>query len=280
MTKPVVTATTLVTDDGVPIDAIHLPGTGDLAIVVAHGFTLSWQRPNVWRIANRFNRDQAAGVLTFDFRGHGRSGGLSTLGDREISDLDVVAAWARQLGYQRVAAVGFSMGASIVLRHAGLVGGLDAVVSVSGPGRWYYRGTEPMRRVHFAVEHRVGRFVTRRWLKTRISPEGWKLVPVPPAEAAARIAPVPLLIVHGDQDHYFPPEHARQLYMAAREPKELWLLPGMGHAEAACSAELVDRIGAWVARAVTAPFAETAAGTSQPDPAEPDSGDPTPNAAA
>ena len=116
MTKPVVTATTLVTDDGVPIDAIHLPGTGDLAIVVAHGFTLSWQRPNVWRIANRFNRDQAAGVLTFDFRGHGRSGGLSTLGDREISDLNVVVAWARQLGYQQVAAVGFSMGASIVLR--------------------------------------------------------------------------------------------------------------------------------------------------------------------
>ena len=203
MAKPVVSATTLVTEDGVPIDAIHLPGAGDLAIVVAHGFTLSWQRPNVWRIANRFN--QMAGVLTFDFRGHGRSGGLSTLGDREIRDIEVVVAWARQLGYQRVAAVGFSMGASIVLRHAGLVGGLDAVVSVSGPGQWYYRGTEPMRRVHFAVEHRIGRFVTKRWLKTRISPEGWKLVPVPPAEAAAQISPVPLLIVHGDQDHYFPP---------------------------------------------------------------------------
>src|SRR5271166_502495 len=247
MTKPVVTATTLVTEDGVPIDAIHLPGTGDLAIVVAHGFTLSWQRPSVWRIANRFN--QTAGVFTFDFRGHGRSGGLSTLGDREISDLDVVVAWARQFGYQRVAAVGFSMGASIVLRHAGLVGGLDAVVSVSGPGRWYYRGTEPMRRVHFAVEHRIGRFVTRRWLKTRVSPQGWKLVPVPPAEAAAQISPVPLLIVHGDKDHYFPPEHARQLYMAAREPKEFWLIPGMGHAESACGQALVDRIGRWVDQA-------------------------------
>ena len=244
MTKHVVTATTLVTEDGVPIDAIHLPGPKDLAIIIAHGFTLSWQRPNVWRIANRFS--QNAGVVTFDFRGHGRSGGLSTLGDREIKDLDVAVAYARELGYQRIAAVGFSMGASIVLRHAGLIGGLDAVVSVSGPGRWYYRGTERMRRVHLAVEHRLGRFVTRRWLKTRISPEGWKLVPVPPAEAAAQISPVPLLIVHGDKDHYFPPEHARQLYMAAREPKELWLLPGMGHAESACSQDLVDRIARWL----------------------------------
>jgi len=261
LTKPVVTATTLVTEDGVPIDAIHLPGPADLAVVVAHGFTLSWQRPNVWRVANRFN--QTAGVVTFDFRGHGRSGGLSTLGDQEIRDLDAAVAYARVLGYRRVAAVGFSMGASVVLRHAGLIGGLDAVVSVSGPGRWYYRGTERMRRVHLAVEHRLGRFVTRRWLKTRISPEGWKLIPVPPAEAAARIAPVPLLIVHGDQDLYFPPEHARQLYMAAREPKELWLLPGMGHAEAACSQELVDRIARWIDQAT--------ARSSTSEPAAPES---------
>ena len=258
MTKPVVTATTLVTEDGVPIDAIHLPGRRDLAIVVAHGFTLSWQRPSVWRIANRFN--QMAGVFSFDFRGHGRSGGLSTLGDREIRDLDVVVRWARELGYQRVAAVGFSMGASIVLRYAGLVGGLDAVVSVSGPGRWYYRDTEPMRRVHFAVEHRLGRFVTRRWLKTRISPEGWKLIPVPPAEAAAKISPVPLLIVHGEQDLYFPPEHARQLYLAAREPKELWLIPGFGHAERHTDDALVDRLAAWADKASAV---SQRAGTSQ-----------------
>jgi pimeloyl-ACP methyl ester carboxylesterase len=248
MAKPVVTATTLVTEDGVPIEAIHLPGPKDLAIVVAHGFTLSWQRPNVWRIANRFNR--TAGVLTFDFRGHGRSGGLSTLGDREIRDLDVVVAYARELGYRRVAAVGFSMGASIVLRHAGLIGGLDAVVSVSGPGRWYYRGTERMRRVHLAVEHRLGRYVTRRWLKTRISHEGWKLVPVPPAEAAARISPVPLLIVHGDKDEYFPVDHAQRLYDAARDPKDLWLIPGMGHAESGAGPQVVKRIGTWITEAV------------------------------
>jgi pimeloyl-ACP methyl ester carboxylesterase len=276
MTKPVVSATTLVTEDRVPIDAIHLPGTMDLAIVVAHGFTLSWQRPHVWRIANRFNR--AAGVLTFDFRGHGRSGGLSTLGDLEIRDLDVVVAYARELGYKRIAAVGFSMGASIVLRYAGLIGGLDAVVSVSGPGRWYYRGTERMRRVHLAVEHRLGRWVTRWLLKTRVSPQGWKLVPVPPAEAAARIAPVPLLIVHGDKDLYFPPEHARQLYMAAREPKELWLLPGMGHAEAACDSELVDRIARWIDQATQA-ATELADAPSAP-PAEAPIPAVTPDAAA
>src|SRR5260370_40664822 len=100
MTKPVVTAMTLVTEDGVPIQAIHLPGRKDIAIVVAHGFTLSWQRPNVWRIANRFN--QMAGVLSFDFPAHRPSGGLSTLGDRQGNHLGAVLPWPRQLGYPRV----------------------------------------------------------------------------------------------------------------------------------------------------------------------------------
>ena len=244
MSRPVVKALTLVTSDGVPIDAAHLPGDHDLAIVLGHGFTLSWQRPAIWRIATRLN--QFGGVVIFDFRGHGRSGGLSTLGDREINDLDVAVAYARELGYRRIATVGFSMGASIAVRHAGLIGGVDAVVSVSGPGWWYYRGTKPMRRVHWAVERRVGRLVTRTWMKTRVSSVRWNPDPVPPSEAAPLITPPPLLVVHGDQDLYFPPDHAQQLYEAAAEPKELWIVPGFGHAETGMNAPLLDRIGQWV----------------------------------
>jgi pimeloyl-ACP methyl ester carboxylesterase len=248
MVQPVLKAHTLVTQDGVPIDTIHLPGRKEFAIVLAHGFTLSWQRPAVWRIANRLSR--SGGVISFDFRGHGRSGGLSTMGDRETNDLDVAVAYARELGYQRVAAVGFSMGASIVVRYAGLVGGLDAAVSVSGPGWWYYRGTKPMRRVHWAVERKAGRLVTRAWLKTRVSSARWDPVPVPPAEAAAQISPTPFLVVHGDQDLYFPVEHAQRLYDYAREPRELWVVPGFGHAESAMNAALTDRVATWVSRAV------------------------------
>jgi pimeloyl-ACP methyl ester carboxylesterase len=261
MTQPVLKARTLVTEDGVPIEAMHLPRDTDLAIVVAHGFTLSWQHGAVWRVARRLNR--TAGVIAFDFRGHGRSGGRSTMGDRETRDLAVVVGYARELGYRRIVVVGFSMGASIVVRYAGLVGGVDAAVSVSGPGRWYYRGTYPMRRVHWAVEHRLGRVITRVWLNTRISSGRWNPVPMPPAEAAARIAPIPLLVVHGDKDPYFPVEHAHQLYRAAREPKELWLVPGFGHAESGSDDALVDRIAAWAdkmtARATPADGGDTQA---------------------
>jgi pimeloyl-ACP methyl ester carboxylesterase len=243
MAKPVTKIQTLVTDDGVPIEAVHLASDGGFCFVVAHGFTLNWQRPRVWWVINRLSVH--GGVVAFDFRGHGRSGGTTTLGDKEIKDLDAAVRYARDLGYEQVATVGFSMGASVALRHAGLVGGVDAVVSVSGPGRWYYRGTPAMRRVHWAIEHKAGRLLARSVLNTRISGGRWDPIPLPPADAAALIAPTPLLIVHGDRDEYFPPDHAEQLFDAARQPKELWIVPGIGHAESGVSGPLLDRIGRW-----------------------------------
>ena len=51
---------TLVTEDGVAIDAVHLAGRDDLAVVMAHGFTLYWQHGAVWKAATRLNRSGRA----------------------------------------------------------------------------------------------------------------------------------------------------------------------------------------------------------------------------
>jgi len=232
------------TSDGVPIDAWHDAGPAELGIVLAHGFTGGWRRPAVRRAAATLA--SKAGVVTFDFRGHGRSGGHSTVGDREIFDLAAAAEWARALGYERVATLGFSMGAAVAVRHAALCGGIDAVAAVSGPARWYYRGTAPMRRAHWVIERRLGRMVGRVALRTRIASRGWNPLPEPPHAVAARIAPVPLLVVHGDADPYLPIEHAEQLYAAASQPKRLWIEPGFGHAENAAPDDLLLRIGDWL----------------------------------
>ncbi len=165
----------LLTTDGVRVVAEHRPSRGpdDLAIVVAHGFSGALERPAVRRVAEEFRA--YAGVVTFSFRGHGESGGRSTVGDRETLDLDAAVGWAWRMGYRSVATVGFSMGGSVVLRHAGgnVRERVDAVVSVSSPARWYYRGTAPMRRLHWVVTRPVGRVVSRYGLGTRIHPEDW-----------------------------------------------------------------------------------------------------------
>lgn len=214
--------------------------------MVAHGFTGDLERPHVRRVAGVLARHGA--VVTFSFRGHGASGGRSTVGDREVYDLAAAVEWARALGHTRVVTVGFSMGGSVVLRHAALHlgdAGTDAVVAVSAPARWYYRGTAPMRRLHWLVTRPEGRLLGRYGLRTRIHHRDWDPVPTSPVESVPLIAPTPLLIVHGDQDGYFPVDHPRMLADAAPGHAELWLEPGMGHAEHASDDELVARIGAW-----------------------------------
>jgi pimeloyl-ACP methyl ester carboxylesterase len=250
--------TFLRTDDGVAIDAVYEPGAagrdasgspaGSPVFVVAHGFTGDADRPHVRRVAAAFARYGA--VVTFSFRGHGASGGRSTVGDREVLDLAAAVRWARGLGHTRVATVGFSMGGSVVLRHAALHGRehggrTDAVVSVSAPARWYYRGTAPMRRLHWLVTRPAGRLVGRYGFRTRIHHRDWDPVPLSPVEAVPGIAPTPLLVVHGDRDGYFPLDHPRMLADAAGDHGELWLEPGMGHAENAAADELLERIARW-----------------------------------
>ncbi|MET8574496.1 alpha/beta fold hydrolase [Streptomyces sp. NPDC005012] len=248
--------TFLRTTDGVTIDAVYDPGpavydppgaeSDHPAIVMAHGFTGDLERPHVRRIARSFSPFGA--VITFSFRGHGASGGHSTVGDKEVHDLAAAVAWARELGHRRVATVGFSMGGSVVVRHAALPdAGVDAVATVSGPARWYYRGTAAMRRLHWVVLRPAGRLVGRLALRTRIHHRDWDPVPPSPVESAPLIAPVPLLVVHGDSDPYFPLDHPRSLVEASGGHAEFWLEEGMGHAENATGEELARRLGAWLA---------------------------------
>ncbi|MEU6353534.1 alpha/beta fold hydrolase [Streptomyces sp. NPDC047072] len=257
--------TFLHTADGVTIDSVYdppasvydtsAPSVRGPVFVIAHGFTGDADRPHVRRVVEAFT--QYGGVVSFSFRGHGASGGRSTVGDREVLDLAAAVGWARELGHARVVTVGFSMGGSVVLRHAALyrrehdgrTGAYsDAVVSVSAPARWYYRGTAPMRRVHWLITRPEGRLLGRYGFRTRIHHRDWDPVPLSPVEAVPRIAPTPLLIVHGDRDGYFPLDHPRMLAKAAAGHADLWLEP-MGHAEHASSDELLGRIGDW---AVTA----------------------------
>lgn len=242
----------LLTEDGVVLAARHTPyvfGAGaapDLAVVVAHGFTGSSAKPDVREIVDVMSHH--AGVISFDFRGHGRSSGACTMGDREVLDVDAAVGWALALGYRRVATLGFSMGGAAVIRQAAegsRAAEVRAVATVSSPARWWFRGTTAMRRVHFAIEHPAARWFTALALRTRIATDGWDPPPSSPVECAPRLE-VPLLVVHHERDHYFPVDHAEAIYAAAREPKELWIEPVAGHAESAATPDLIARIAQWL----------------------------------
>lgn len=239
------------TVDGVTLVGVHLPGPDAgsplTAFVVAHGMTNATFKPSTRTVLGRFA--QHAPVIAFDFRGHGRSGGRSTVGRDEVLDVDAAIGFAREQGYRRIAVVGFSLGAAVALRHAGSVGTdpmlrnpADVVVAVSPPARWFLRESRSMLRVQWMVEHPIGPWVGPR-LGIRLG-EPWPTVPSTPLEEVGRISPTPLLLVHGTADHYFGPEQSVQLHRAATG-SELWLIDGMGHAENGTAGETLDRIAGW-----------------------------------
>ena len=246
--------------DGVRLAGTYLPGpaaTSAPAVVLLHGFGGHRTKPAYALLAERLTA--TAAVLTIDLRGHGRSQGYSTLGLAETLDVTAAAAWLRRRGHAWVGVIGVSMGATAALRAAGTAprGAYDAVCSISAVARWGLRDTPAMRHLTRAVTLAAYRHAYRAVLGVRIAARGWpdtspqadpRHWPVQPVDAVARIAPTPLLLVHGVDDHYFGPEQAQALYAHAGEPAQLWLEPeGFGHAEDGFRPEFCDRLTAAVA---------------------------------
>ena len=63
--------------------------------------------------------------------------------------------------------------------------------------------------------------------------------------AVGRLAPRPLLVLHGTADPILPDRCARDLYARAGEPKGLGLYPGDGHGLEHHQTAALDRLVAW-----------------------------------
>ena len=62
---------------------------------------------------------------------------------------------------------------------------------------------------------------------------GIKASQVSPVVEVGKIAPRPLLIMHGESDRLVPHHNSERLFEAAGQPKDLWLIPELGHAHGA-----------------------------------------------
>jgi fermentation-respiration switch protein FrsA (DUF1100 family) len=52
-----------------------------------------------------------------------------------------------------------------------------------------------------------------------------------PAGEIHKISPVPLLVIHGDQDQVVEYEFGERIFAEAAEPKEFWRIPGGAHTD-------------------------------------------------
>ena len=79
-------------------------------------------------------------------------------------------------------------------------------------------------------------------------PPEWLLEDAWDNTVAAAQVNVPYLIVHGDSDTFVQPSNAEAVYAAANEPKQLYLVPGADHAQAADTDPegYAEQVGCWL----------------------------------
>lgn len=168
-------------------------------------------------------------VLLFDFRAHGESGGRRTsLGYHEQKDVAAALGFIKtrsEIDSKRVGIYGFSLGGSSAILAAARTGAFSAVVadsaftSLRDQARdaitgFYHLPSFPF--LHLAV------FGYELYFQTRVDA-------ISPVSVIATMAPTPVLIIAGEGDRLIPADNGRKLYAAAREPKELWIIPNADH---------------------------------------------------
>lgn len=189
-------------------------------------------------------------VLLFDFRGRGESDGdICSLAYHELADLHGAVAYTLgRMPQAELGVIGYSMGAAVALLGTAAEPRIRAVVADSpfASIRRVVGSAYTQRRLPAAPMLRLSDAVNR-WRY------GYDYGAVQPVDVVAAIAPRPLLLIHGSEDRTIPLDHGEEIYAAAGEPKELWVIPGAGH----CGGYFVDR-AAYVAR-VTDFFARSLA---------------------
>ncbi len=226
--------------DGTSLAAVRIPGPDDAiaSLVVVHGFS-NWSRS---REIHRFVTELSswAHVLALDLRGHGRSGGRSTMGAKEPWDVAAAVAAAQAFAPERpVVALGVSLGGVASLLAAGRGSPVAGVVSVSAPA-WRDLASPSGVRLSRWLSTRRGQVLLLALSGTRVDVAA--VEPERVDAAVAAIAPRFVVIVHDPEERVFGPEHAETLFAWAGEPKALWWTPGLGHGRSMLTPELAERV--------------------------------------
>jgi dipeptidyl aminopeptidase/acylaminoacyl peptidase len=241
----------LTSTDGVRLVAWYVPCRGARAgIVLCHGYRAC--RQYMVDLLPFLHRAGFA-VLAFDFRGMGESGGSKcSFGHTEKEDVKTAVRSLEErarIPARHIGVFGHSMGGAAAIMAAAEDPEIGAVVSDSGFARLDQMIAQRFRRLGLGGAGRSLSICTRWWAERMC---GFAAGDVAPAVVAARIAPRPLLIIHGEQDTYTPPAQARALFAAAREPKELWIVPHASHVACheAAKEEYERRVAAFFRRAL------------------------------
>ena len=215
-------AVTFTTDDGLRLSGWFLAEEGsDATVVICHGAGAN--KGNFATFLHLF-AEEGYNALIFDFRGHGESDGHTlTFGLYESRDVKAAVDWLRSerpAAARHIYGLGSSMGAMALVRAAADDPRIAAVILDS------CFASAPL-----LAEQRLGNGIAGRTIRTLVLAAmslhaGRSFETLDARPALERVAPRPVLLIHGDADRMIPPANLSILYEAAGTPKMKWLGPG------------------------------------------------------
>jgi predicted acyl esterase len=233
-------ASSLYSPDGAP------PAGGWPAVLLLHG--LGDKRASMNQIAEQYLASQGYVVLTLDARGHGESGGLSTLvGSRELADYAAALSWLRLrpgVNDAKIGAMGFSLGGGSVWKLLTAAGTrLAAAVPIMTWTSLY----DALLPQSFAkaglVAYFRGLLPPERWDPSVLALADDALLSrnLPRIQAFARERSIrndlekirtPVFMIHGRRDYAFDMDQALSALGRLKGPRRLYL-GDLGHTPAA-----------------------------------------------
>jgi fermentation-respiration switch protein FrsA (DUF1100 family) len=206
----------LTAKDGIKLAAWYTPPKNGAVVLVAHGYNDN--RPESLYVMFAKN---GYGVLAWDFRAHGQSGGdICTLGYYEQLDVEAALDYAlKQPNVKHVGAWGGSMGAATVILTAAKHPEIQAVISDSA-----FPSLEDVMKLNTPIKI-MQPFVLffGNWLS------GAHIDQVRPVDEIAKISPRAVFIIDSWNDGAIAMNSPSRLFDAAGEPKQLWVENGVSH---------------------------------------------------
>jgi len=196
------------------------------AIIICHG--VGANKSDFTELAAALSKRGYA-VLLFDFRAHGESEGSRTsLGLHEQKDIVAALDLLKgrpEIDAGRIGLYGFSMGGSAAILAAAQANAFSAVVVDSA-------FTSLRDQAHGAI---TGFYHLPAFPFLQLSIFGYELYfqtrvkNISPVSVIGKLSPAPVFIIAGEGDRLIPADNGRRLYAAAKDPRELWMIPGAGH---------------------------------------------------
>lgn len=208
--------------------------------ILCHGFGSSHQavEPSARVLAS-----YGVAVLTFDFHGHGRSGGV--LGGNIVGD--VVDAWQflsefPEVNKRRIALVGHSMGAMAAILASHQIRPYALIALSCPPGSLAWWLTRPLAMVSHIWTYLASYQQHINWQGFLRTLRKMKM-----SIALREVKSCSTLFVHCRGDSLTPYQAAMKLYEKANQPKDLLLVEGGFHS---APLQLEDLRGQWTQWAV------------------------------